>query len=130
LEDYNISSGKYHVSYHMSSLPHFGYCYNSTSWLSNLYLFMMRIKWYLLFQCMINIVVVMMMMFVGWRLGMIRSWVGYKIWDFWSVNRLYVDNLGPPGIGKTLPKFWQTITLELHTHTHTHTHTHNTRIFL
>jgi hypothetical protein len=32
------------------------------------------------------------------------DWVmsGYEIWDFRSVNRLYVDNLGPPDIGETI----------------------------
>jgi hypothetical protein len=47
----------------------------------------------------------MIMMFVGLRPRMIRSWLSYKMWDIRSVNKLYVDNLGPPGIGETLPKF-------------------------
>jgi len=47
---------------------------------------------------------------------MIMSWVetqddwvvilSYEIWDIRSVNRVYVDNLGPTSIGETLPKFW------------------------
>jgi len=31
--------------------------------------------------------------------------LSYKMWDFRSVNRLNVNNLGPPGIGETLLKF-------------------------
>jgi len=27
------------------------------------------------------------------------------MWDIRSVNRVYVDNLGPPSIGETLPNF-------------------------
>lgn len=58
----------------------------------------------------INIVVEMMMMMMVVRLRprMIESWLSYKIWDIRSVNRLYVDNLRPSGIGKTLPKFQKT----------------------
>jgi hypothetical protein len=48
----------------------------------------------------------MTMMFVGLRPKMIGSWLRYEMWNIRSVNRLYVDNLGPPGIGETLPKFW------------------------
>jgi hypothetical protein len=54
----------------------------------------------------INIIVVMMMIFVGLKPMMIGSWLSYEIWDTRSVNRVYVDNLGSPGIGETLPKRW------------------------
>jgi hypothetical protein len=47
---------------------------------------------------------------------MITSWVetqddwvvilSYEMWAIRSVNRVYVDNLGPTSIGETLPKFW------------------------
>jgi len=47
---------------------------------------------------------------------MIMSWVvtqddwvvilSYEMWDIRSVNRVYVDNLGPTSIGETLPIFW------------------------
>jgi len=47
----------------------------------------------------------MMMMFVGLRPRMIDSWLSYEMWDIRSVNKLYVDILGPFGIGETLPKF-------------------------
>jgi hypothetical protein len=53
----------------------------------------------------INIMVEMIMMFVGLRPRMIGSWLSYEVWDIRSVNKLYVDNLGPPDIGETLPKF-------------------------
>jgi hypothetical protein len=35
------------------------------------------------------------------RPRMIRLWLSYEMWDIRSVNMVYVDNLGPPGIGKT-----------------------------
>jgi hypothetical protein len=41
------------------------------------------------------------MMFVRLRPRMIRLWLSYEMWDIRSVNMVYVDNLGPPGIGKT-----------------------------
>jgi len=47
----------------------------------------------------------MTMMFMGLRPKMIESWLSYEMWDIRSVNRLYVDNLGPPDIGETLLKF-------------------------
>jgi hypothetical protein len=47
----------------------------------------------------------MMMMFVGLRPRMIGLWLSYEMWDIRSVNRLYVDNLGPLGIEETLQKF-------------------------
>jgi hypothetical protein len=50
--------------------------------------------------------VVMMMMFVGLRPRTIGSWLSYEMWDSRSVNRVYVDNLGLPGISETLSKFW------------------------
>jgi hypothetical protein len=53
----------------------------------------------------INIMVEMIMMFVGLRPRMIGSWLSYEVWDIRSVNKLYIDNLGPPDIGETLPKF-------------------------
>ena len=37
------------------------------------------------------------------------DWVvifSYEMWVIRSVNRVYVDNLGPTSIGETLPKFW------------------------
>ena len=47
---------------------------------------------------------------------MITSWVetqddwvvilSYEMWAIRSVNRVYVDNLGPTSIEETLPKFW------------------------
>jgi hypothetical protein len=47
---------------------------------------------------------------------MIMNWVetrddwvvifSYEMWDIRSVNRVYVDNLGPTSIGETLPNFW------------------------
>jgi hypothetical protein len=43
----------------------------------------------------------MMMMFVGLRPMMIELWLGYEIWDIRSVNMVYADNWGPPGIGET-----------------------------
>jgi hypothetical protein len=49
--------------------------------------------------------VVMMMMFVGSRPKMIGSWLSYEMWNIRSVNRLNVDNLGPPDVGETLLKF-------------------------
>jgi hypothetical protein len=49
----------------------------------------------------INIMVMMMMMFVGLRSMIIESWLNYEIWDIRSVNRLYIDNLRPPDIGET-----------------------------
>ena len=61
---------------------------------------------YNLTMYVINIIVVMMMMFVGLKPMMIGSWLSYEIWDTRSVNRVYVDNLGSPGIGETLPKCW------------------------
>jgi len=33
---------------------------------------------------------------------MIGSRLSYEMWNIRSVNRLYVDNLGPPGIGETV----------------------------
>jgi hypothetical protein len=48
----------------------------------------------------------MMMMFVGLRPKTIGSWLSYEMWDIRSVNKVYVDNLWPPGIGEILPKFW------------------------
>jgi hypothetical protein len=53
----------------------------------------------------INIMVMIIMMFVGLRPGTIKSWLSYKIWDIRSANRVYVDNLGPLGIGETLRNF-------------------------
>jgi hypothetical protein len=41
------------------------------------------------------------MMFVRLRPRTIRLWLSYEMWDIRSVNMVYVDNLGPPGIGKT-----------------------------
>jgi hypothetical protein len=41
------------------------------------------------------------MMFVRLRPRTIRLWLIYEMWDIRSVNMVYVDNLGPPGIGKT-----------------------------
>jgi hypothetical protein len=52
------------------------------------------------------VVMMMMMMFVGLRPRMIGSWLSYEKWDIRSVNKLYVDNLRPPSIRKTLSKFW------------------------
>jgi len=49
----------------------------------------------------INNVVEMMIMVVRLRSKMIESWLSYEIWDIKNVNKLYVDNLGPSGIGKT-----------------------------
>ena len=54
----------------------------------------------------INIVVVMMMMFVGLRPKTIGSWLSYEMWDIINVNKAYVDKLKPPSIEKTQPKFW------------------------
>ena len=37
------------------------------------------------------------------------DWVvilSYKMWVIRSVNRVYINNLGPTGTGETLPKFW------------------------
>jgi hypothetical protein len=28
-------------------------------------------------------------------------WLSYEMWDLRSVYNLYIDNLGPPGIGET-----------------------------
>jgi hypothetical protein len=53
----------------------------------------------------INIMVAMTMMFVGLRPRMIGSWLSYEMWNIISVNRLNVDNLGPPDVGETLSKF-------------------------
>ena len=47
----------------------------------------------------------MTMMFVGLRPKTIESWLSYEMWNIRSVNRLYVDNLEPPGITETLSKF-------------------------
>jgi len=47
----------------------------------------------------INIMVVMM--FVGLKPKTIGSWLSYEKWDIRSVNMVYVDNLGPPGIRET-----------------------------
>jgi hypothetical protein len=41
------------------------------------------------------------MMFVRLRPRTIRLWLSYEMWDIRSVNMVYIDNLGPPGIGKT-----------------------------
>ena len=46
-----------------------------------------------------------MMMFVGLRPRTIGLWLSYEIWDIRSVNKVYIDNLGPSGIGETLMKF-------------------------
>jgi len=80
----------------------------------------------------INIMVVMTMMFVELRPKMIRSWLSYEIWNIRSVNKLNVDNLGPPDVGvtKILIKFNMntlrppSTRTRARTHTHTHTHTH------
>jgi hypothetical protein len=53
----------------------------------------------------INIVAEMMMMFVGLRPRMIGLWLSYEMRDIRSVNRFYVDNLGPLGTEETLQKF-------------------------
>ena len=37
------------------------------------------------------------------------DWVvilSYEMWDIRSVNKVYVDNLGPTSIRETLPKIW------------------------
>jgi hypothetical protein len=47
----------------------------------------------------------MMMMFVELRLKTIGLWLSYEMWNIRSANRVYVDNVGPPDIGETLPKF-------------------------
>ena len=56
----------------------------------------------------------MMVMFVGLRSKMIGSWLSYEMWDIRSINMIYVDNLGPPGLGEALPKFWLTFIWELY----------------
>ena len=45
-------------------------------------------------------------MFVGLRRRTNALWFSYEMWDITSVNMVYVDNLGPPDIRKTLLKFW------------------------
>jgi hypothetical protein len=37
---------------------------------------------------------------VGLKPKTIGSWLSYKMWDIRSVNMVYVDNLGPLGIGE------------------------------
>jgi hypothetical protein len=49
----------------------------------------------------LNIMVEMMMVFMGLRPKMIELWLSYEMWDLRSVYNLYIDNLGPPGIGET-----------------------------
>jgi len=49
----------------------------------------------------INIMVVMTMMFMGLRPRMIGLLLSYEMWNITSVNRLNVDNLGPPDVGET-----------------------------
>jgi hypothetical protein len=69
----------------------------------------------------------MTMMFVELRPKMIRSWLSYEIWNIRSVNKLNVDNLGPPDVGvtKILIKFNMNILRPPpHTHVCTHTRTH------
>jgi hypothetical protein len=63
----------------------------------------------------------MTMMFVGWRPRKIRSWLSYEMWNIRSVNRLNVDNLGPPDVGETkiLVKFNMN-TLRARSRTYTH----------
>ena len=72
-----------------------------------IYLIYSFIMTFVVIEYAINIVVMMMiMMFVGLRPRMIGSWLSYEMWDFKSVNKLNIDNLEPPDIGETLPKFW------------------------
>lgn len=62
---------------------------------------MMQVKWYLLFNVWYK--------YCGYDdddvCGMQTQddWVVSELWDmrFWSINRLYIDNLGPSDIGET-----------------------------